>query len=129
MKKGISLILIVVMFLLIAILGYVCVLVVNNNSSFFSIKELKNLKSQMQENINDLIYSCESYMYQDMVIEAGYIVPGAEENVLPELKAKNYSYTIDYDLICSSDVNIPENLKIYLDENGIIHLKYLFLDI
>ena len=83
----------------------------------------------MQENVNDLIYSCESYMYQDMIVKSGYIAQDANESTLPELRAKNYSYTVDYDLICSSDVNIPENLKIYLDENGIIHLKYLFLDI
>ena len=129
MKRGISLILIIVMVLIVAILSYVCVLVINNNSSFCNIKELKNVKSQIQENVNDLIYGCEMQMYQDVEIKSGYIIKDAEDSNLPKIESKDFSQAVNYEFIIPSDVEIPDNVKIYLDEDGTIHLKYLFLDI
>ena len=121
MKKGISLILIIIMIFIVIMLASVCLFVINNNFSFFNLKEYSNVKTQIQEQVNNIIFTYENHIGRDMVIVPGYI--NTEE--APKIQGHGYTKVISVE-----DVNIDfgelKELKVYLNEKGIIQLKYLF---
>ena len=66
-------------------------------------------------------------MGRNMKIEPGYIL-GGDENSYPVISSAEYSYVLSNSDIYEG-IESLENVKIYLDEKGIVHLKYMFLDI
>ena len=129
MKRGISLILLMIMILIVIILGFVCVLVINNNSSFFNIKEYKKLKADVQLDINNIIYRAEEYMGRSITIEPGYINYSNSNDNFPIIRDNGNFRKITSEDIPSLKGENLDNIKIYLNENGIITLKYLIFNI
>lgn len=125
-KRGISLILIIIMVFIVIILGFVCTLVINNNSSFFNIKKYKALKEDLIREVNSVIYEYGESLGDGAKIIPGEITEAVDENKAPKLVNADEEVSILVsDFECLKDENL-DNVHIYIDEFGKVTLKYLF---
>ncbi len=127
MKKGISLILIIIMVFIVIILGFMCAISVSNgSSSFLHISECKELKNEAQKEVDSLIYKYENYLGKSITIKEGYLYTSSYDKSLPKIQNSDTEYDISINSINYLAGGELSNVEIYLDKSGIVHVSYLF---